>query len=140
MTHLEAAIKQLLLQDSRVSAILGNRIFTGYIPENTAFPALYFMCIHDAPHQNMSTVSRWAQPVYQFEYSSPTYAELKTIRAAVLNCLLSYRGSVSVNGGTMVIENIIHVDGKGFPFDPNTRLFTWQSVLKIQHQEDISIG
>lgn len=138
MTNLEAAITKLLTDDAAVSALLGSNVWAGSIPEDVEFPALYFELIHEGIIQTHSGVCKAQQPVYLFEWSASSLATVKAIRKAVYNCLLSYRGTVQTADGPVNIENILSVDGKMWPYDSQLNLYTWQAVLKIQYQEDLS--
>lgn len=140
MSYLSAGLEALLLNDAAVVNLLGSNIFVGDIPEGVGTPNLYLTMLHAVPVQTHGGVSPGAWQMFMFEWSDLSYAVVDSIRKAVYRCLLSYRGQVETASGVVDIENILYVDSKLWPYDPDLRLHTFQVVLKVQYKEDLSGG
>lgn len=93
MTSLHGAIRELLLADAPLSALVLERIYPLRMPMNTILPALTIHKISDARNH----ITGHGYPRYQISCWGATFAEVHTVADAVIECLHRYKGVASDN-------------------------------------------
>jgi hypothetical protein len=92
------AVYSVLTGDAGVSAIVGNRIFPGVIPEGSLLPVIVYSVISDVPENSLtgSVATRAVNARVQVDcYARPTsaggggYAQVQALAAAVDSALAS---------------------------------------------------
>lgn len=93
MTRLKATLGQtvrdLLIGDSAVAAIVVARVFPNTLPQNSVLPAIVYQGVSDVPENSLNgTVSTTVKSArVQFDCYARTYAEAKALEVAVESAL-----------------------------------------------------
>lgn len=102
MTNPGTAIYNLLKDDSAVGAIIGDKIYPGIIPENTAYPAVRYTELVQTYDQSKDGPIETGNHIFEVHIFSYEYAQVHRIATAIKSALNWYSGTV--NG--VVIERI----------------------------------
>lgn len=123
---IETSLKTKLLAASGVTAIIGTRLHPLKLPQSPTLPALTYQRI-GGPHTHaMGEASGLAYPIIQLTSWAETYAEAKTLAAAVQAAL---DGQSCGTGGVAELQNDIDL------VDPETGWYYVAADYQIAHQE-----
>ena len=119
-------LRAYLLSVPEITALIGNRLYPGWFPENVVYPAVAYLAASDVSHHDLAV----AYPRYQFSCMSPRYLEAKTVAAEIRNALQRFKGNM---GGTRVIQGVW--DGAREIYEPDTKLYHIATDFKMIYRE-----
>lgn len=93
MTSIHGAIVALLVADTAVSALVSKRIYHVWMPPNVTYPAI---SIHEISG-NEDHVTGHRHNRYQVSCWSTSFAQVQSVKEAVIDCLQRYKGVASGN-------------------------------------------
>jgi hypothetical protein len=129
----EAALFSVLSTAPAVSAIIGNRLFPGAAPVNTAAPYAVYSRASARRIRSMLGPSRLAMPRIQVDGYAATYAQARAIADAVRGALDGYRGTaagVVIHGASLLTDQDIY-EAEALP-----PLFRVSLDFQITHSEE----
>ena len=138
---LPKALYHLLTNDARVNNIIAGRVFNMEIPEGIDYPAICMWCMVDSSVMALDgNLSKYAQPVWRFDCWSTSGAEVFKLRAAVLNCLQGYHGTVTIDDEELKIYGITFDGGRSVQFkdSADTKVYGWELEMVVAYLEDVS--
>ncbi|MFA5376963.1 MAG: DUF3168 domain-containing protein [Dehalococcoidia bacterium] len=98
----ELAFVNKLLSDSGVTALVGNRIYSGMAPEGAKDPFVVFFLVNIVPHHASGTDGTLKHRYYQFSAYSKAYDTAKAIASALCTCLQDFTGVMGGSGGVTI--------------------------------------
>jgi len=88
-----AAIRDRLVNESTVSAIVGNRVYRSVLPQNPVFPALVLDVLIDKPRDTIDGAASLFRADIQVDCWSQKASEAAALAEAVRLALQGYRGT-----------------------------------------------
>lgn len=92
MASIEQALRDKLLADADVSALVGARVYPVVLPRNTAYPATTVQQISEARVYAMGTKGLLPASRFQFTHWSPSYGTVKDLSAKARKALDGFSG------------------------------------------------
>lgn len=84
---IQERIKQYLQSQSDLAALVGNRIYPNYLPENATYPAIsYFRVSNIRPRVKDGHIGE-AQPRFQFDIWAEKYAQAAEVERLLVSAL-----------------------------------------------------
>ena len=105
-TTIEAALFDLLILNSTVSAQVSRRVYPQIIPQNTSYPAIRYNQISGVRDHTLTDTSQMVPARFQIDCYGSSYANARTMAAAVRGVLDNYHGTV----GSIVIQCVHLID------------------------------
>ncbi len=124
---IEQGIHDLLLADTAVSGLIGNRLYPLMLPEAAMFPAASYQLISAIEQYTLDGPLGLTQARLQIDAWGQTYGSAKILAAAIHAVLNGYDGTLDEGTAVFEIERDQATDG----FDPNSRLYRVQSDFMI---------
>lgn len=109
MSYPEAAIAQVLLNDSAVGVLIGERVYPQVAPLGSPFPYLLYQRISGTPEHDLSGPIALRTARVQITCDATTYNEAKALADTVAAALDGYTGTLTVNGETVYVRNLLLV-------------------------------
>lgn len=126
---LEQLIRNKLIADSTISALIGSRVYVITVPQDCTYPALAYQLIsrigRDEYHSGHSP---WVNSRVQFSALSSDLKIAKQITKAVVDLFLPFTGSDS---GTSVVR--CNFDNESDTFDPAVEMYQVALDLMFMH-------
>jgi hypothetical protein len=99
MATIEEAVFERMSTYSAITTLIGtgsaSRLYPLVIPQTAALPAVAYQKISSPKDLNHSGSSHLAHSRFQFTCAADDYSVVKTLTAAVRDCWLGFRGTVS---------------------------------------------
>lgn len=136
---MKAAIRALLLANSGVAAIVGDRIAWGALPRGTAYPAIALHLISGPRHYAMSGPSGLVQSRVQVDCCTESPAAADALARVVRRALDGIRTTV---GGVMIQGAFLDTEADRRDEEPQPPSEVHHDVLQdylIWHTEDVSL-
>ncbi|MFS0820759.1 DUF3168 domain-containing protein [Bacillus sp. 1P02SD] len=94
---IETDLRDYLLTHDSLTALIGNKLYPGWIPENAKMPSVAYLGVSGVRHHDIDV----AYPRYQFSCFSPRYLEAKAIAAELREILQRFKGKM---GNSNIIQ------------------------------------
>jgi len=120
------AVRTLLVADSAVLALVGQRITPLVLPQTEVLPAVTYQEISTAPYNQLGGRSKASQVRLQVNVFAKSYQEAFNISKAILDVLESYSG---VSAALQI--NYISYAGKRDLYEEDSRLYHIASDYSI---------
>lgn len=120
------ALRSYLLSIPEITALIGTRLYSGWIPENAPMPSVAYLEVSGVRHHDIDV----AFPRYQFSCFSTRYLEAKEIADEIRKALQRYKGDIS---GTRVIQGV-H-EGTFEQYERDTGIYHVAIDFKIIYRE-----
>ena len=104
---IETALRAILTGDAPVAALVAARVYPVYLPQAPTYPAVTYQLITGQSHYALGAPSHLAELRVQLDCWAGSYAEVQTLRSAVITALGGYRGTiegVEVHGAFRIAE------------------------------------
>jgi len=129
-TTIESALYTLITSDSRVAALISDRIYPLLVPDKTAFPSVAYQQISEVPMKTHTGPDDLRHERYQLTIHASDYDTARAVRRALSNCLDGYVGDV----GSVSIKEI-QVQNEYDGFDLDSDLSTVRMDLIVHFEE-----
>ena len=83
-----------LVANAGLSALVGDRLTPGYIPQEDALPAISYTDIGGETFFTLAARQKLKEPIYQFKIYATTYAGAMAVYAALNTALENYSGTM----------------------------------------------
>ena len=103
---ISAAIRAILIADSTVLGLVGQKIYPGLIPDSYDMPAISFERDDDQRHQGLSGYLGGSEATYAVSCWSGDYDEAESVGDAVILALEDYSGT----SASVAIQHIHIID------------------------------
>jgi len=123
---LAAAIRSYLLSIPELTALIGTRLYPGWIPENADMPSVAYFEISGVRHHDIDV----AYPRYQFSCFSTRYAEARKIAEIIRKSLQRYKGDMS---GIRIIQGVHESTYE--QYERETNIYHISVDMRIIHRE-----
>ena len=130
MAGIEEAMTAVLLADSDVTDLIGDKIFPMRAPDDFARPYIVYQKVTGPREESHSGDSDLAHPRIQLSCWSDTYAEAKAVARTVIGSLHSFVGTsmgIDIQAST--------IDGEVDTFDDATKLYRTVVDVIFWHRE-----
>lgn len=104
----EIALKNLLLGDAEITAMIGDRVYPVNLPQNGLLPAVTYRVISDMTEYNMEGPAGLARPRFQVTAWGETYDDVVALAKLVETRLSGFSGAA----GGVIIPGIFKEDGR----------------------------
>lgn len=134
MRVIEEGIKNLLLADPGVAALIGTRITALILPpDSTCYPALTFQNISSPPPQFTLDGHEVDYMRLQFDAFGTSYGDAKRVLNAVRNVLNAFSGALSDGSRILFAYEAQSIDH----FENNTRVYRALSEYVIEFVDSV---
>ena len=123
---LEIDLRNYLLTNDNLKALIGTRIYPGWIPENATMPSVAFLTVSGVRHHNIDV----AYPRIQFSVFSSRYLEAKEIASEIRKSLRRHEG---MTGSTRIIQGVFENENE--MYEKDTLLYHIACDFKIIYWE-----
>ncbi len=102
----EQAIRQILVDDSDVAALVSTRIYRGDIPQASTLPAIAYILEDAEPMSTLGGHAGLTRSDFTLVCVAATYAGVKDLAEKVRLAVDGYKGTVSISG-TSAGDNVV---------------------------------
>ena len=128
----EYAIKNLVLADTAIAALIATRYYPLPLPANKVYPLIGYMQINDESASSHQGSSHFAITRLQLSPYADTHKQASDLRSELKRLLIDYRGSVVTSEFTYRIDRIQWLDDRS-RYDTDTQKNVRDIDLRIQH-------
>jgi Protein of unknown function (DUF3168) len=112
----EKGLRNLIINDSTVGPLVGDRVRPMMLPEGSTLPAMVFTVVATTPLASMDGVNALQTKRVQIDCYAANAPAAKQLAAALHNLLDGYKGTLSE--GTLVMSSLPDQDVDSFEYDP----------------------
>jgi len=127
----ETAIRDLLLANNAVKAIVGTRVYPGKLPQRPELPAIRYFRVSGGRPVSHSGGSGLDGARVQFDCLAGTYQAAKALGSALRAVLQGYKGTV----GSVVIQACFFMDDSD-DYGPESETWRYRADFRIWSEED----
>lgn len=100
----ETALRNILLADSAVMNLVGNRIYPLVLPENAALPAIAYAVVNESRAHAMLEPVPLREVTLAVQCYAKTYSQARALADAVTAALDGYRGALGDGYAGIVVD------------------------------------
>lgn len=123
---IETALHDKIVADSRITSLVGTRVYVGSLPQGVSYPCI---CITEIGFPSLYG-RRIAFPHYQFSCYAATYPASYQVSDALITVLDGFCGKLSTYG----IENIVFTNRNRL-FDEQVGVYNVPTEFKVKFKE-----
>ena len=128
----EIGLRNLLVNDSGVSALINSRIWGGLAPLNPTYPVVVFTVAHTSDLYSIQGASGYRTKRIQFDCYAQKYNDALAVADAVRAVLQSFVGTVNDNAKNISVLSVITISDMDFPFEPGSTDRIFRRMLEFQ--------
>lgn len=104
--NLPGAVRKLIADDATAFALVGNRVYPIFLPDNATYPAVVVRMSANNPANTKSNPSKTDNVMMDIDIVSGDYQQCCEVFEAVRSAIDGYRGDVVFLGDTIAVDGI----------------------------------
>lgn len=105
---IEIALRQYLIADARVAAVLADRIYPGKLPQAVQYPAMTIKIVGGRSIYSMDGPSSLANPRVQFDLYGQEYDDVVALKKAFMAAMADCRGPIGTP--SVVVQSAFRIN------------------------------
>jgi hypothetical protein len=134
---IEVGLRNMLINDAGVSALINQRIWAGLAPLNPTYPVVVFTVASTVDLYSAQGASGYRTKRMQFDSYAPKYNDALAVSEAIRAALQSFTGTVNDGNTDIPVLSVITIADMDFPFEPGSadRIFRRMLEFEVTYTE-----
>ncbi len=119
---LAESLRDYLIADSGLSALVSERVHPVLLPQNSTLPAVTYQLISQDPLHTLDGPVNLNRPRVQFDVWADTYLEMEAVNDALRNALDGFTGGIGGSPPSLIVQGAFLVTERDL-FESEPELF-----------------
>jgi hypothetical protein len=120
---LSEALRDYLIADSGLQALIGSRLHPQILPQSPTLPAMTYQMISTTPHHTLQGVVALSRYRIQFDSWAPTLLAVEAVNDALRAALDGFSGGLGGSPPTLTVQGAFLVTERDWPYESEPELF-----------------